>query len=82
MKLTKTEQALIARAQLSFRKQGCVMTGYRTGTKRGVYGGRESSALGKLVKAGLARIVRRDHHRDCGPRFSDHWTETTYELTA
>lgn len=76
--LTKTEQVLLERAARTGR--GGVTSGYRTGRKNGGYGGRESAALGKLVRAGLVRIVSQQSHADSRCRYSDHWHETVYEI--
>lgn len=76
--LGKTEQALIDRAKGNGRS--AVVHGYRTGRKRGSYGGREADALASLVKRGLVRVLRSEHYRDCRASYSDHWTETVYEL--
>lgn len=78
MKLSKTEQLLLDRAKDTGRSG--VTIGYRTGTKRGLWGGRESDALAKLVKKGLVRIVSQESRVDSGPRYSDHTTDTVYEL--
>ena len=76
--LSKTERLLLARAR--DRGWGGVTTGYRTGRKNSGYGGRESEALGKLVRRGLVRIVSQVSRVDSRSAYSDHWTETRYEL--
>lgn len=78
--MTKTEQALITRANESPHNRAGVQIGYRTGRKGSFYGSRESDALSKLVKKGIARIVSQQRYVDCQRCFSDHYTETIYEL--
>lgn len=80
MKLTKTEQVLLARARQNGGR-GSVTIGYRTGTKRGLWGGRESSALVCLVKKGLATVVQQTSWVDSCSAYSDHVTDTTFVLT-
>jgi hypothetical protein len=81
MLLNKTEQALVNRARESAHNRAGVQIGYRTGRKGSFYGSRESAALGKLVGKGIARIVSQQRYVDSHNRYSDHWTETIYELT-
>lgn len=78
--MTKTELKLIEKA-LEHGGRYCVTTGYRTGRKNGGYGGRECSALGKLVRSGLVKIVSQTANLDCQDRYSDHWTETVFVLS-
>jgi hypothetical protein len=78
--MTKTEQVLIERAASHRCKRGSVQIGYRTYRKNSFYGSRESAALRKLVNAGKVRIVSQQNYVISRNRFSDHYTETIYEL--
>lgn len=73
--LTKTQTALLARIDSDAHGTTAVLSGYRTGRKRGAFGSREHSAMIALRDAGIVRIVRRASFVDSRAAYSDHWTE-------
>lgn len=79
-KLTKTQTALLERAKTSRHRQATVRHGFRTGRKNSNYGSRECAALGELVRMGMVRILSQRSYVDAHCWYSDHWTETIFEL--
>ena len=76
----QTELALLRKMYESRTRSTSIMSGYRTGRKRGAYGGRLVGAVVSLMKRGLIRLRRIESFRDCRNCYTDHWTEATYEL--
>ena len=73
-KLNKTETEIME----EIRTQGfaVIMSGYRTLRKRGSYGNRRHNAAIRLRDVfGLIKFTKINRYMDCGPRFSDHWSE-------
>lgn len=80
MKLTKTEEALLAQMRASARGTVHVQMSNGWGCRKGGEGHRAYGAATKLIKRGLARVVSRDKSVDYHRGRSTHLYDLVIEL--